>query len=103
MVGGGVAAAEFWEPYASTLLKTLKGSKVLADSKEDYWTKQALIADAVFMNSDFIDKRHDVALKTMKAALRRHRLVEKEPGGRERHHCQGHGGKGSATGQGQDR
>jgi NitT/TauT family transport system substrate-binding protein len=67
MVGGTVAAAEFWEPYSTTILTSLPGSKVLADSKDPYWTKQALIADAVFMNSDFIAKRHDVALKTMKA------------------------------------
>ena len=67
MVGGTVSAGEFWEPYGTTLLSSLPGSKVLADSKDPYWTKQALIADAVFMNSDFIAKRHDVALKTMKA------------------------------------
>lgn len=67
MIGGKVAAAEFWEPYASNLLKALHGSKVLADSKDDYWTKQALIADALFMNADFIAKRHDVALKVAKS------------------------------------
>ncbi len=67
MVGGAVAAAEFWEPYGSTLLKSLPGSKVLANSNEPYWTKEGLIADATFMNSDFIAKRHDVALKSLKA------------------------------------
>jgi NitT/TauT family transport system substrate-binding protein len=67
MVGGAVSAAEFWEPYGTTLLKSLPGSKVLADSKEAYWEKEALIADATFMNSDFIEKKHDVALKTLKA------------------------------------
>lgn len=67
MIGGKVAAAEFWEPYASNLLKSLKGSKVLADSRDPYWTKKALIADALFMNSNFIAKRHKVALEVVEA------------------------------------
>jgi NitT/TauT family transport system substrate-binding protein len=80
MVDGTVKAGEFWEPYATTLLTSLPGSKVLADSKDPYWTKQALIADAVFMNSDFIAKRHDVALKVMKALYDSIAWWKKNPG-----------------------
>ena len=48
-------------------LKALPGSKVLADSKDPYWTKQALIADAVFMNADFSPSGTTWRSKTMKA------------------------------------
>ena len=67
MIGGDVAASEFWEPYGSNVLKALEGSKVLSQSREDYWTSQAVIADGLYMNAKFIEERHDVALDTMRA------------------------------------
>lgn len=67
MIGGDVAASEFWEPYGSNVLKALEGSSVLSQSREDYWTSKAVIADGLYMNAKFIDERHDVALDTLKA------------------------------------
>ena len=67
MIGGEVAASEFWEPYGSNVLKALDGSKVLAQSREEYWTSQAVIADGLYMNARFIEDRHEVALDTMRA------------------------------------
>ena len=67
MIGGDVAASEFWEPYGSNVLKNLDGSKVLSQSREDYWTSQAVIADGLYMNAKFIEERHDVALDTLRA------------------------------------
>ncbi len=67
MIGGDVAASEFWEPYGSNVLKTLDGSKVLSQSREDYWTSQAVVADGLYMNAKFIEERHDVALDTLRA------------------------------------
>ena len=34
MIGGSVAASEFWEPYGANTLKALEGSSVLAQSRE---------------------------------------------------------------------
>ncbi len=67
MVGGDVAAAEFWDPFGTQALAALPGSKVAAQSREPFWLANALIADAVFMNSDFIKNRRDVAIKSMQA------------------------------------
>lgn len=67
MIGGDVVASEFWEPYGSNVLKALEGSKVLSQSREDYWTSQAVIADGLYMNEKFIEERHDVALDTLRA------------------------------------
>ncbi len=67
MIGGDVAASEFWEPYGSNVLKALDGSKVLSQSREDYWTSQAVIADGLYMNAKFIEERRDVAVDTMRA------------------------------------
>ena len=67
MIGGDVAASEFWEPYGSNVLKNLDGSKVLSQSRDDYWTSQAVIADGLYMNAKFIEERHDVALDTLRA------------------------------------
>lgn len=67
MIGGEVVASEFWEPYGSNVLKALDGSKVLAQSREEFWTSQAVIADGLYMNTKFIEERHDVAVETMRA------------------------------------
>jgi len=67
MLGGDVAAAEFWDPYGEQVLKSKPGTRMAANSRDPFWLKNALIADAHFMNADFIANRHDVALKAMKA------------------------------------
>ena len=67
MIGGDVAASEFWEPYGSNVLKALEGSKVLSQSREDYWTSQAVIADGLYLNAKFVEERRDVAVDTMRA------------------------------------
>ena len=67
MAGGDVAAAEFWDPFGEQALATVPGSRLAAQSREPFWLNNALIADAVFMNENFIADRRDVAVKTMKA------------------------------------
>lgn len=67
MIGGEVAASEFWEPYGSNVLKALPGSSVLSQSDDPYWASKAVVADGLYMNSRFIENRRDVALATMKA------------------------------------
>ncbi len=67
MIGGDVAAAEFWEPFGTQVLEAREGTSLAAHSQEPFWLQNALIADALFMNATFIEDRRDVALKTMKA------------------------------------
>lgn len=67
MIGGGVAASEFWEPYGANTLKALEGSTVLAQSKEPFWLKHGVVADGVYMADALINDRRDVAVLTMKA------------------------------------
>lgn len=67
MVSGKVAAAELWEPFAGKVLGTLKGSRVVAQSKEPAWLERALLADAMYMSSTFIEQRRPVAVATLRA------------------------------------
>ena len=67
MIGGDVAAAEFWDPFGPQVLKSRPDTRLAADSREPFWLENALIADALFMNADFIEQRREVALKTMRA------------------------------------
>jgi NitT/TauT family transport system substrate-binding protein len=70
MVGGGVAAAEFWEPFGSQALDAMDGARVVASTAQKKWAKTALVADAHFMNADFIENRRDVALEAMRGLYR---------------------------------
>ncbi|MGI9405157.1 MAG: ABC transporter substrate-binding protein [Hyphomicrobiaceae bacterium] len=79
MVGGSIAASEFWEPYGSNTLKALPGSKVAAQSREPYWLKHAVVADGLFMSSKFTTERRDVARKTLKALYDAIAWWEKNP------------------------
>ncbi len=80
MMGGDVAAGELWEPYASQVLAGLSGSKRLADSRSEEWTKTGLLADAVYMNADFIREHRDAAVELMAALYKAVDLWKKNPG-----------------------
>ena len=67
MIGGDVAAGEFWEPYGGQVLANLEGSRIVDQTNDPYWLESALISDAVFMNADFISQKPEVAKKTLKA------------------------------------
>jgi NitT/TauT family transport system substrate-binding protein len=67
MVSGKVAAAELWEPFGGKVLSTLKGSRVVAQSNEPAWLERALLADAMYMSSAFIESRRPVAVATLRA------------------------------------
>jgi NitT/TauT family transport system substrate-binding protein len=67
MIGGDVAAAEFWDPFGTQVLSSRPDTRLAAQSREPFWLQNALIADSVFMNADFIKDRRDVAVKTMQA------------------------------------
>lgn len=67
MISGQVAAAELWDPFGGQVLKELKGSRELSNSKESYWLELGLIADALFVSDTFIKDKPELAVKMTKA------------------------------------
>lgn len=67
MVSGSVVAGEFWEPFGGKVLSTLKGSKVMATSKDPYFKKTALLGDGMYMSGSFLKDRPEAAKLVMKA------------------------------------
>ena len=67
LVGGDVAAAEFWEPFGSQAMEALPEAKVVASSAEEGWIETALLGDGMYMSDAFMDKKPELAAKTMKA------------------------------------
>ncbi|MAS93277.1 MAG: ABC transporter [Verrucomicrobiales bacterium] len=66
MVSGKVAGGEFWEPFGTVVLDSLKGTHVVATSIEPYWLKTGLLADGMYMSDKFMENP-ELAAKTMKA------------------------------------
>ncbi len=67
MISGQIAAAELWDPFGGQVLEELEGSRELSNSREDYWLKLGLIADALFVSDDFIANHRDTAVKATQA------------------------------------
>jgi len=67
MIGGSVGGAELWEPFGTQTLEAVPGAKVVASTKDPEWAKNALIADAHFVNEDWAKNHRETALKAMKA------------------------------------
>lgn len=67
LVGGDVAAAEFWEPFGSQALAALPGSTVVASSEEPGWIETALLGDAMYMSDAFLEDKPETAAKVMQA------------------------------------
>ncbi|GAB4183740.1 MAG: hypothetical protein Fur0032_24690 [Terrimicrobiaceae bacterium] len=67
MVSGKVAAGEFWEPFGGQVLSSLKGSRVLATSRDEKWLKTSLIGDGMYMSTKFLTDQPEVAAKAMEA------------------------------------
>lgn len=67
MVGGTAAAGEFWEPYGSNVLEAMPEAVVAADSTEQKYIETALLGDAMYMSTAFIEKRPEAAAKLTRA------------------------------------
>ncbi len=67
MVSGDVKAGEIWDPFASKVLSSVKGSRVITHTLDPYWVEAAFIADGIYMSQSFLDKKPDVAAKALKA------------------------------------
>ncbi len=67
MVGGKVAAGEYWEPFGSHVLEALPKATVATNSSQPGWIESALLGDGMYMATPFIEKKPKVAAKVMKA------------------------------------
>jgi NitT/TauT family transport system substrate-binding protein len=67
MVGGTAAAAEFWEPFGSQVLEAMPGATVAADSTEEKYITTAMLGDAMYMSTRFLEERPEDAEKLVKA------------------------------------
>ena len=67
MVGGTAAAGEFWEPYGSNVLDAMPEATVAVDSTEKKYIETALLGDAMYMSTAFIEKRPETAAKLTRA------------------------------------
>jgi len=67
MIGGTVGGAELWEPFGTQTLAAVPGAKVVASTADPEWAKNALIADAHFINADWAKNNRATALKAIKA------------------------------------
>lgn len=67
MVGGTAAAAEFWEPFGSQVLEAMPGATVAADSTEEKYITTALLGDAMYMSTKFLEERPEDAAKLARA------------------------------------
>lgn len=73
MMSGDLAAAELWDPYGGQVLAELPGAREVSHSGEEYWLKEGLIADAMFVSDTFIEERRDVLVALTRA---RYKAVE---------------------------
>lgn len=67
MVGGTAAAAEFWEPFGSQVLEAMPGATVAADSTEEKYITTAMLGDALYMSTAFLQERPEDAAKLTRA------------------------------------
>jgi NitT/TauT family transport system substrate-binding protein len=67
MLGGDVAAGEFWEPFGSKVIAGMPGAQVMATSAEEKWISTALLGDGMYMTSSFLNDRPEAAKLAMKA------------------------------------
>ena len=67
MIGGTVAGAQIWEPFATQTLAAVEGAKVVGSTADAEWAATGIIADAHFINTEWATKKRPVALQTIKA------------------------------------
>ncbi len=67
MVGGTVAAGEYWEPFGSHVLEAMPKATVAAISSDKGWIETALLGDGMYMATPFMKDKPEVAAKVMKA------------------------------------
>jgi NitT/TauT family transport system substrate-binding protein len=67
MIGKSVGAAEVWEPFGKQILAAIPGAKVVANSGEDEWAKNALVGDAHYINANWVKDHRGTALKALRA------------------------------------
>ena len=66
MISGDIAAAYMYEPYTSKLVAAVDGTQIVADTSQDTYKDMGLFGDSIYMNTNFIKNRRDVALDMLK-------------------------------------
>lgn len=67
MLSGDLAAAYLYEPWVTKLTDNMEGAHNVASSADPEFVSTGILADALFMNQDFIDNRPEVALDMLQA------------------------------------
>ncbi len=67
MISGQVAAAQLWSPFNTQVLEGLEGSTLAANSLNPFWLQSALLSDAIYMSSDFLENNRPLAVKALQA------------------------------------
>ena len=67
MLGGDVAAGEFWEPFGTRVMEGMPGAQVMAISSDEQWISTALLGDGMYMASGFMEDRPEAAALAMQA------------------------------------
>ena len=67
MLGGDVAAGEFWEPFGSRVMEGMPGAQVMAISSDEEWISTALLGDGMYMTEGFLEQRPEAAALAMQA------------------------------------
>ena len=66
MISGEIAGGEFWEPWAQRVLSELPGAQKVAHSVDPFWLKLAVLGDALFMRTDFIQEQRELARQVLR-------------------------------------
>ncbi len=66
MLSGDLAAAYLYEPWVSKLTDNMEGARNVASSADPEFVSTGILADALFMNQNFIENRPEVALDMLK-------------------------------------
>ena len=67
MIGGTISGGVFWEPYANNVLTAKEGARLVANSADPEWLRSGVIADAIYMNSDFVAENPEAAAEFVRA------------------------------------
>jgi NitT/TauT family transport system substrate-binding protein len=67
MLSGDLAAAYMYEPWISKVLEASPGSASAVDTGDADVLKSGIFMDALYMNTNFIEKDRDLALAVLKA------------------------------------
>lgn len=66
MLAGDISAGYVYEPWSTSVQENLAGSRLITTSIEPMYLKNAMFADSIYMNKDFIANRRKAAVDMMR-------------------------------------